>query len=210
MDTEVLQNQRIEVTLEPHESAQERAKQDDKVTFGFWVYLMTDLLMFAVLFATYVVLHRNTFGGPGANELFELPLALTETLILLTSSFTCGLGMLAARAGNKSKTILFFGLTFILGLSFLGIELSEFSKLINEGNTFTRSGFLSSFFTLVGTHGIHITSRLLWLAILLIYIMKKGLTHSAVRKLTLLSLFWHFLDIVWIFIFTMVYLMKGF
>lgn len=173
---------------------------------GFWIYLMTDLLMFSVLFATYAVLKNATFGGPSGRELFDLPYALIETMLLLISSFTCGVGMLFARRNDKTKTLAFFGITFLLGLSFIGMELNEFSNLAHEGNTPQRSAFLSSFFTLVGTHGLHITSGLIWLAILLIYILRKGLTESAVRKLTLLSLFWHFLDIVWIFIFTVVYL----
>ena len=180
---------------------------DDKILFGFWVYLMTDLIMFAALFATYAVLHGNTFGGPTGRELFNLPFALTETLILLTSSFTCGLGLLFARQGDTKKTIASFAVTFLLGIAFLAMEFSEFSHLISEGNSFQRSAFLSSFFTLVGTHGLHITAGLLWMGMLLIYILRRGLTNSAVRKLTLLSLFWHFLDIVWIFIFTIVYLM---
>lgn len=180
---------------------------NDKVTLGFWIYLMTDLIMFSVLFATYAVLHTSTFGGPSGKELFDLPFALGETLVLLTSSFTCGLGMLFARQRDRNKTLLFFIITFILGLVFLNMEFSEFAKLIAEGNGYTRSAFLSSFFTLVGTHGLHITSGVIWLFILLVYISVKGVTDSALRKLTLFSLFWHFLDLVWIFIFTMVYLM---
>lgn len=182
-------------------------EENEKVLFGFWIYLMTDLLMFAVLFACYAVLHTSTFGGPGPKQLFDLPNVLTETLILLTSSFTCGLGMIAAQKGNVKQTLMYFIATFILGASFLYIELTEFSGLIRDGHSFIKSAFLSSFFSLVGTHGLHIFSGLLWMAILLIYIAAKGLTKSAVRKLTLLSLFWHFLDIVWIFIFTVVYLL---
>jgi cytochrome o ubiquinol oxidase subunit 3 len=178
----------------------------DRTSFGFWVYLMTDLIMFSVLFATYAVLQNSTFGGPSAHELFSLPLALTETLILLTSSFTCGLGVLAARAGNKHATLLGFGLTFLLGLAFLYLELSEFSHLIAEGHSWTNSAFLSAFFTLVGTHGLHIFSGLVWMAVTFFYLFRRGLTKSIVRKLTLLGIFWHFLDIVWIFIFTIVYL----
>ncbi len=180
---------------------------DDKSYFGFWLYILTDLLMFAVFFAAYAVLHNNTFGGEGSEKLFSLPLALTETLILLTSSFTCGIGMLYVRLKDKKKTLLYFISTFILGVVFLGLELSEFSTLIHEGNTPQKSAFLSAFFTLVGTHGVHILSGLVWILILLIYIWRKGVTESAIRKLTLLSLFWHFLDIVWIFIFTVVYLL---
>lgn len=179
----------------------------DKNSFGFWIYLMTDLIMFSVLFASFAVLRNSTFGGPSGHEIFSLPTALSETLLLLTSSFTCGLGMLFARHRQKITTLIFFVLTFVAGIAFLTLELSEFAKLFSEGNSFHRSAFLSSFFTLVGAHGLHITSGLLWLLILLIYIVKRGLTDSAVRKLTLFSLFWHFLDIVWIFIFTIVYLM---
>ena len=178
----------------------------DKTYFGFWVYLMTDLLMFAALFATYAVLHGSTFGGPTSSEIFDLPFALWETLILLTSSFTSGLGILAARKFNKNQTFLWFGITFLLGVTFLTMELTEFSHLFAEGNTFQKSAFLSSFFTLVGTHGLHIATGLFWMILLFMYMLKKGLTQSAVNKLTLLSLFWHFLDIVWIFIFTIVYL----
>src|SRR5258708_23185284 len=118
---------------------------DDKVVFGFWVYLMTDLLMFAVLFATYSVLHGNIYNGPSSKEIFNLPFALTETMILLTSSFTSGLGMLAAHDKARKLVILWFGITFLLGLAFLGLELSEFSKLYAEGNSWQKSAFLSSF-----------------------------------------------------------------
>lgn len=179
----------------------------DKVSFGFWIYLMTDLIMFGVLFATYAVLKNNTFGGPSARELFRLPTALTETIILLTSSFTCGIGMVYARYAKKVPALFLFTVTFLLGVAFLAVELREFSSLLQEGNGYQKSAFLSAFFTLVGTHGLHIASGLIWLGLLLIYIFRKGLTGGAIRKLTLLSLFWHFLDIVWIFIFTVVYLM---
>ena len=182
---------------------------NDKTIFGFWVYLMTDLLMFAVLFASYAVLHGNTFGGPTAHKLFDLPFALIETLILLTSSFTCGLAMLAARQNNKNQVLTWFGITFLLGIAFIGLELSEFNKLVSEGNSWQRNAFLSSFFTLVGTHGLHITFGLLWMGICMGFVGLRGLTPSVTRKLKLLSLFWHFLDIVWIFIFTVVYLMGG-
>ncbi len=180
---------------------------DDRVMFGFWIYLMTDLLMFAVLFAVFAVLRNSTAGGEPGSELFSLPLALTNTLLLLTSSFTCGLGMIAARRGLKNQTLLWFGITLLLGLAFLSVELYEFYELIHEGHTMRSNAFLSSFFLLVGTHGIHITSALLWGAISLFFVVKRGLTRSMVRKLGLFSLFWHFLDIVWIFIFTVVYLM---
>ncbi len=182
------------------------AEATDRVMFGFWVYLMTDLLMFAILFAVYAVLHGNTLGGETGRDLFSLPLALQETLLLLTSSFTCGIAMIAARQRKKAQTLLWFGITFALGLAFLGLELYEFAEFIHEGHTMQTNAFLSSFFVLVGTHGLHITSGLLWMGVTLIYVMKRGLNDHLVRKLAMLSLFWHFLDIVWIFIFTTVYL----
>jgi cytochrome o ubiquinol oxidase subunit 3 len=180
---------------------------DNRTTFGFWVYLMTDCVLFASLFATYAVLQGNTYGGPGGRELFSLPLVLTETLILLTSSFTCGLAMLAARRQDKTQTLVWFGITFLLGIAFLGLELSEFTHLVHEGNSWQRSGFLSAFFTLVGTHGLHITTGLIWMAVMMTKIWRAGLGGNRLRRLTMLSMFWHFLDIVWIFIFTIVYLM---
>ena len=179
---------------------------NDRTTFGFWVYLMTDLLMFSILFAAYSVLHGNTFGGESGRELFSQPAALTETLLLLTSSFTCGIGMYAARQGNRKQVLAWFGITFILGLAFLGLEINEFAKFFREGHTLRSNGFLSSFFVLVGTHGLHITSGLVWMGTTLGFVSVRGLNDSLVRKLSLLSLFWHFLDIVWIFIFTIVYL----
>ena len=182
------------------------AAADERTMFGFWVYLMTDLLMFAVLFAVYAVLHNNTFGSETGRQLFKLPLALTETIILLTSSFTCGIAMIAARQRKKAQTLMWFGITFILGLTFLGLEINEFANLIREGHTLQSNAFMSSFFILVGTHGLHITSGLLWMGITMAYVVKRGLNAPLVRKLALLSLFWHFLDIVWIFIFTVVYL----
>jgi cytochrome o ubiquinol oxidase subunit III len=177
-----------------------------KTTFGFWLYLMTDCVLFATLFATFAVLRNNTFGGPGGDELFKLPYVLTETLLLLTSSFTCGLAMLAAGQNKRDRVVLWFSITFMLGLLFLGLELHEFSNLVNEGNSWRRSGFLSAFFTLVGTHGLHITAGLIWIVVMMVKVSKKGITAVTLKRLTLLSMFWHFLDIIWIFIFTFVYL----
>ncbi len=191
--------------VEAHQPSHQEAS-DDRIMFGFWVYLMTDLLMFAILFAVYAVLHKNSVGGPTDSELFHLPLALQETLLLLTSSFTAGIGMIAARRNNKRQVLLWFGLTFLLGAAFLGLEIKEFAELIHHGNTWRSNAFLSAFFALVGTHGLHIISGLLWLGTILVYIIIRGLNSHMVRKLALLSLFWHFLDIVWIFIFTIVYL----
>jgi cytochrome o ubiquinol oxidase subunit 3 len=178
----------------------------DKTIFGFWVYLMTDCLLFGSLFATYAVLHNNTFGGQGGGDLFNMPVALGETLILLTSSFCCGLAMLAVQAGRQRQALLWFGLTAALGLTFLTFEIREFIQLASDGNSWARSGFLSAFFTLVGTHGLHITIGLLWLGVLAWQIIHRGFTTHVVRRLTLFSMFWHFLDVIWIFIFTVVYL----
>ena len=173
---------------------------------GFWVYIMTDCVLFASLFATYAVLFNNTAGGPSGYQLFDLKNVLAETLILLTSSFTCGLAMLAAHKGDRNRTLAWFAVTFLLGVAFLALELTEFHHFVQTGNSWTRSGFLSAFFTLVGTHGLHITTGLLWMAILMWQVFKGGLVKSTIRRLTMLSMFWHFLDIVWIFIFTIVYL----
>lgn len=191
-------------SLNHHEKLE--AEATDRVMFGFWVYLMTDLLMFAVLFAVYSVLRGNTLGGETGRELFSLPLALSETLILLTSSFTCGIAMIMARRFDKAKTLFWFGITFLLGLAFLSIELYEFAEFIHEGHTLTTNAFLSSFFALVGTHGLHITSGLLWMGVVMVYTIKRGINKNMLRKMAMLSLFWHFLDIVWIFIFTVVYM----
>lgn len=178
-----------------------------KTVFGFWVYIMTDCVLFATLFATFAVLRNNTYGGPSGRELFSLNFVLTETLILLTSSFTCGLAILAARQGKKRQVLSWFALTFLLGIAFLILELTEFRHLDLEGNSWRRSAFLSSFFTLVGTHGLHITIGLIWMFILNLKVWRSGLVGSSVKRLTMLSLFWHFLDIVWIFIFSIVYLL---
>jgi len=181
----------------------------NKTTLGFWLYLMTDCVLFGTLFATFAVLHSNTFGGPSGRELFNLPFVLTETLILLTSSFTCGLALLAMHSRRKQATLVALAVTGVLGIVFLGMELHEFASLVHEGNSWQRSGFLSAFFTLVGTHGLHIASGLLLAIVLFWQILRQGFTPHITRRLTLFSLFWHFLDIIWIFIFTFVYLIGG-
>lgn len=178
----------------------------DKNTLGFWLYIMTDCVLFACLFATFVVLRNSTAGGPGGADIFSMPLVLTETLLLLFSSFACGMAVINSRSGKLPATLAWLVITFILGAAFLGIEISEFRHLINEGYSFRGSAFLSSFFTLVGTHGAHITAGLTWLGLLAYNLYRKGLTISLKHKLVLFSLFWHFLDLVWIFIFSVVYL----
>lgn len=188
--------------LSPHE-----AEAQEKTFLGFWIYLMTDLVMFAALFATFAVLRNNVHGGISMADIFDGPFVLTETMLLLTSSFTMGIGMLYAYKRNVNLTLTFLGITFLLGAGFLGMELTEFHHLFAEGNNPQRSAFLSSFFTLVGTHGLHITVGLLWISICMILVRTRGITNDTLSKLMRLSLFWHFLDIVWIFIFTIVYLM---
>lgn len=162
-----------------HHSSQSIETSDTKV-FGFWVYLMTDLVIFAALFACFIVLRANTFGGPSPKDLYHFPSVLAETLILLTSSFTCSLGMLAVHRQIKSWANIWFALTFILGGAFLYIEITEFADFIHKGAGPQRSAFLSSFFTLVGTHGFHISCGLLWMAVMMFRIAFRPFTHHAV------------------------------
>lgn len=192
---------------DPILDSQPDPEEISKPIFGFWVYLMTDCVLFAALFATYAVLHRNIFGGPGAAELFSMPYALTETIVLLTSSFTMGLAVLAMYHRQKNRVLLWLAITFFLGMVFLLLEINEFHHLAVAGDSWRRSGFLSAFFTLVGTHGLHITSGLVWMGLMRYRIGRQGLSSINIRRTTMLSLFWHFLDIIWIFIFTIVYLM---
>jgi cytochrome o ubiquinol oxidase subunit 3 len=175
--------------------------------FGFWLYLMTDCILFGALFATFIVLRGGAFNVPAGEELFNMPFVLAETVILLTSSFVCGMAVLAARAKNiQGTTIALLG-TVVLGLVFLGMEISEFVSLAAEGESWSASAFMSAFFTLVGTHGLHILTGLMWASALVWYLAKKGMTNNFTKKLGLFAMFWHFLDVVWIFIFTIVYLM---
>ncbi|MDB5176834.1 MAG: cyoC [Candidatus Saccharibacteria bacterium] len=177
-----------------------------RTTIGFWLYLMTDCLLFASLFATFAVLRTATADGPSGKDIFELPLALTETIILLTSSFTCGLALIALQKKKVNYLLMALAATFLLGIAFLFIEVSEFAKFASEGHSWQQSAFLSAFFTLVGTHGLHILVGLIWLGTLAVVLVRKGLTTKLIRQLTIFGLFWHFLDLVWIFIFTVVYL----
>lgn len=178
-----------------------------KNVLGFWIYLMTDCLVFATLFCTYAVLHDNTFGGPNSRDLYSLPNAFLETMILLCSSVTCGFAMLSSLQNKKHHVIFWLAISFILGASFIALELNEFHGMIESGNIWTRSAFLSSFFALVGTHGLHVSIGLLWMFIMILQVLFKGIVIDTFRRLVIFSLFWHFLDLVWIFIFTFVYLM---
>jgi cytochrome o ubiquinol oxidase subunit III len=174
---------------------------------GFWLYLMSDCLVFAVLFAVYAVLGRSYAAGPSGADLFELPLVATNTALLLFSSITYGFAMISMQHGKKGGVLAWLAITGLFGLGFLSIEIWEFAHLIHEGAGPQRSAFLSSFFTLVGTHGLHVTFGTIWLVTLMVQVKKLGLTTPNKRRLVCLSMFWHFLDVVWIGVFTFVYLM---
>lgn len=174
---------------------------------GFWLYLMSDCLIFACLFATYAVVGRNYAGGPTGAQLFELPLVALNTGFLLLSSITYGFAMLQMQLKKKSGTLIWLAVTGVLGACFLACELYEFVHLIHEGAGPQRSGFLTSFFALVGTHGLHVTFGIVWLITLMFQVGKHGLNAENNRRLMCLSMFWHFLDVVWIGVFTFVYLM---
>ena len=174
---------------------------------GFWIYLMSDCLIFAVLFATHGVLGRNYAAGPSPADLFDLSIVAFNTAMLLFSSITYGFAMLQMERGAKQETLFWLGITGLFGLAFLGIELYEFYHMIHEGATPQRSAFLSAFFTLVGTHGLHVTFGIIWLVTLMVQVSKHGLIHENRRRLMCLSMFWHFLDVVWIGVFSVVYLM---
>ena len=180
---------------------------ENGTSLGFWLYLMSDCLIFAALFATYGVLGRSYAGGPSGKDLFDLSLVAVNTAFLLMSSITFGFAMLQKQKKNVNGTLLWLAITGLLGAAFLAVELYEFHHLIHEGATPQSSAFLSSFFTLVGTHGIHVTFGLVWLITLMIQIKKHGLINENVRRINCLSMFWHFLDVVWIGVFTFVYLM---
>jgi len=206
--------------LTPADEAQARAvtwhlvEEDDHdhetggaTLLGFWIYLMTDALLFGGIFSVFGVLSTAYAGGPIPREIFDLPLVAVNTGLLLVSSITYGFGMLEMEAGRIRALQAWLLVTFLLGASFVGIELYEFSHLIAEGAGPQRSAFLSSFFTLVGTHGLHVTVGLIWIATMLVQVGKRGLIPENKRRLLCLSLFWHFLDIVWIGVFTFVYLL---
>ncbi|MFJ3484842.1 cytochrome o ubiquinol oxidase subunit III [Pseudomonas sp. NPDC090202] len=190
-----------------HDHAHDHHDAGEMKIYGFWIYLMTDCILFASIFAIYAVLVNNVAGGPSGHDIFELPYVLGETACLLLSSITYGFAILAMHKGNKGGVLGWLFVTFLFGLGFIGMEVNEFHMLISEGYGPNRSGFLSAFFTLVGTHGLHVTSGLIWMAILMYQVQKHGLTSTNQTRLSMLSLFWHFLDVVWICVFTVVYLM---
>ena len=189
--------------------AEELVEIHERKVLGFWIYLMTDCVLFAGLFATFAVLRGATAGGPSGFEIFDLPYVLLETMLLLISSFTVGLAIIGASRGYKKQALVWLGVTFLLGASFLGLELYEFGKLAAEGHNWQASAFLSSYFTLVGTHGLHIAVGLLWLVVLFVRLAKFNFKTTDMNRLAIFGLFWHFLDIVWIFIFSIVYMIGG-
>ena len=179
---------------------------ENGTALGFWLYLMSDCLIFASLFATYGVLGHSYAGGPGGAELFDLKLVAVNTAFLLLSSITFGFAMLQKQQNKVGGTLGWLFITGLFGACFLAVELYEFHHLIHEGAGPSSSAFMSSFFTLVGTHGLHVTFGLIWLIVLMIQISKHGLIHENKRRMMCLSMFWHFLDVVWIGVFTFVYL----
>lgn len=174
---------------------------------GFWIFVITDCVLFGTLFATYAVMMNSFAGGPTGQEMFQLPGIIASTFILLTSSFTSGLAVLAMNKGNVKQLIAWLAVTGLLGLSFIVLEVTEFMHLVSEGITMGTSGFWSAFYALVGTHGLHVTLGLFWMVALIMQLKRRGITAVTRRKITNLSLYWHFLDVVWIFLFTVVYLM---
>jgi cytochrome o ubiquinol oxidase subunit 3 len=176
------------------------------IPYGFWLFVLSDMVLFSALFATYASLAHATDSGPTTNQLFDRTLVAIETVALLLSSFVCGLAMIAAKRRNMAWTQIWLFLTGLLGFVFLSIELYEFAKMIGEGAGPQRSAFLSSFFTLVGCHGAHVTAGLLWIGTMMAQVWAKGFRADIMRRLLCLSVFWHALDIIWVAIFTIVYL----
>ncbi len=185
----------------------ETTDADSTDVFGFWLYIMTDCILFGSLFATFAVLHNHTFGGPSLKELVSLPYVFAESMFLLLSNLTYGFALLRLYKDRTQKMVFWLVLSMILGAGFVGMELYEFVKLVHEGHAWSSSAGMSSFFTLVGTHGLHVTIGLIWMVILTIQTATFGTNGAMKRRFTYLGLFWNFLDIVWIFVFTVVYLM---
>ena len=190
-----------DMTISPRDA--ERYEEKD---FGFWLYLMSDAVIFACLFATYLVMVGNAAGGPTPKDVFELDRAAAETALLLLSSTTFGVAAVALSAGERGKVLLWLAITFLLGAGFIFLEIGEFTGMIAQGAGPDRSGFLSAFFTLVGTHGFHVSVGLVWILVMIGQVFFKGLTAPVASRLMRLGLFWHFLDIIWVVIFSVVYL----
>jgi cytochrome o ubiquinol oxidase subunit 3 len=190
-----------------HYHSNEEHHPENGTLLGFWLYLMSDCLIFACLFAVYAVLGRNYAGGPTGAQIFDLPVVAINTSLLLLSSITYGFAMLAMQRNGQRTTQFWLAITGLLGAGFITLELREFNHLILEGMGPQRSAFLSSFFTLVGTHGLHVSFGIIWLVTLMFQVGRYGLIADNRRRLLCLSMFWHFLDVVWIGVFTVVYLM---
>jgi cytochrome o ubiquinol oxidase subunit III len=197
----------VEIYDERHDQHLDEHHDDGSTTtLGFWIYLMSDCILFAGLFASFAVLRGATAGGPGARDIFSLPYVAAETTFLLVSSVTYGMAMIAVENRRQAAVLGWLGATLLFGFAFLGMEVHEFTDLVREGAGPDRSAFLSAFFTLVGTHGLHVTSGIVWMLVLMAHVVRRGLTEANQTRLMCLSLFWHFLDIVWIGVFTVVYL----
>jgi cytochrome o ubiquinol oxidase subunit III len=194
----------MEQTIQPTEHG--HIDHDDLRILGFWIFLVTDCLLFATFFSAYAVLHTHTNGGFTGKE-FDVPSFMIETFLLLISSFTSGLAVLSMNRGNKKALIGWLMVTLLLGATFVGLEINEFARMAAEGATLQKSAFLTSFFCLVGTHGAHVSFGILWMISLVVQLSRKGIISTTKRKIQIISLYWHFLDAVWIFIFTVVYLM---
>ena len=184
--------------VDSHVGVDDHDHSSENKLFGFWIYLMSDLIIFSILFATFAVICQNTAGGPGPKQLFDVPYLFLETMFLLVSSVTYGLAIVSLQKGKTNAVFLQLLVTFVLGFGFVFMEVSEFGHLIGEGFGPDRSGFLSAFFTLVGTHGLHVSFGLLWMVVMMIQVLTKGLTTGVRSRLMRLSLFWHFLDVLWL------------
>jgi len=195
-----------ETVMEMDIIRQERQEVANRKTLGFWIYLMTDVVLFSSLFATFAVLRNAVASGPSGQDLFSMPFVLGETLVLLTSTFTIGMAVVLAKRGFKIAALFNLLLTFGLGVAFLVMELTEFTEFVHEGASWQTSAFLSSFFALVATHGLHVAFGLLWMLGLGIKMIRRWGKETDLGRLALLGTFWHFLDIIWIFIFTFVYM----
>ena len=185
-----------------------QTEQNRMNILGFWIFLGAEIILFGTLFAMYGVLNARYAGGPTPKDLFEIKGIMVETILLLTSSFTCGLAIYEMRRNNRNGLLLWFIITLLLGAGFVFMEVTEFINYVHEGATMQTSAFLSSFFVLLGTHGLHVSMGIGWATMVIIQILRKGLTPVTARKTYIIGLYWHFLDVVWIFIFTFVYLAR--
>jgi cytochrome o ubiquinol oxidase subunit 3 len=188
-----------------HTAAHDESKRV-VVGYGFWIFLISDIILFAAFFATYAVLTDSTAGGPAGRDLFDVRNVATETACLLTSSLSCGLAVIGARFRSGLLYYLAMAITFVLGSMFLSLEVREFIRMIDQGNGPGRSAFLSAFFALIGCHGFHVTAGLLWLLTMMAQVAAKGYRQDILRRLLCFSLFWHTLDIIWVALFSLVYL----